>query len=570
MQSKKTLISTNTLKLLTSGLLISFCIELSAQNDTVPNYYQDSTGKLYMATGTMANIYVGLTPDGSKSIKLIGNNGNKPIRWDGHGLKHLTRYSSKLGRYISLDIFADALPPKSTITYNTKNGVQKQDGIYLSGNNIIALNAIDPDAGLRGIFYSLNDGANIKYTEPFTLKSEGEYKLSIFAIDNVGNKENETIKTIIVDNTPPLTHLDFSGDKYENIISGRTTLTFSSVDALGVKHTYYSIDSSKIIPYTKPINAASLSEGEHTIKWFSVDDVENTETIKSFTLYVDKTPPMVFEEVAGNTYMVAGKEYSSGRSQLKIAAVDNKSGVKEINYSLNGSRYIVYEKPVYLSDIMGTLSVNSYAVDNVGNRSISDIQTQSFTVPTVDITGPSISYGFSGPKVEIRDTVWIGPKTKIAVNSYDIGAGLNRVVCRVKGEEEKVYTEPFSFDKQGKQGLVCSAYDNVDNVNLINLTFGVDNQGPTIYHHFSVEPISWITENNEKIPVFAKGVKLFLAATDNIAGVDKITYSVNGAKELVYTSTVDWLKPKTEYAIIIKASDTLGNLTESTIRFKIE
>jgi len=570
MLSKKPLISTNNLKLLVSGLLISLCTDLSAQNDTVPNYYQDSTGKLFMATGTMANIYVGLTPEGSKSINLIGNNGNKPIRWDGHGLKHLTRYSSRLGRYISLDIFADALPPKTVIAYNTKNGIQKHDGIYLSGNNIIALNAIDPDAGLRGIFYSLNDGASIKYIEPFTLKSEGEYKLSVFAIDNVGNKENETIKTIIIDNTPPLTHLDFSGDKFENIISGRAILSLSSVDALGVKQTFYSIDSSKLILYTKPIKTATLNEGEHTINWYSVDEVENTETIKSFTFYVDKTPPMVFEEVAGNTYMVAGKEFSSGRSQLKIAAVDNKSGVKEINYSLNGSPYIVYDKPVYLSDIMGTLSVNSYAVDNVGNRSISDIQTQSFTVPTVDITGPSIAYGFSGPKVEIRDTVWIGPTTKIAVNSYDMGAGLNRVVCRIKGEEEKVYTKPFSFDKQGKQGLVCTAYDNVDNVNLINLTFGVDNQGPSIYHHFSVEPISWIFRDNEKIPVFAKGVKLYLAATDNISGVSSITYSISGAKELVYTSTVDWLKPKTEYTIIIKASDTLGNLTESTITFKIE
>ena len=49
----------------------------------------------------------------------------------------------------------------------------------------------------------------------------------------------------------------------------------------------------------------------------------------------------------GNTYMVGGKEYSSGRSRLKVAAVDNKAGVKEVWFSINGAPFELYDKPVF-------------------------------------------------------------------------------------------------------------------------------------------------------------------------------------------------------------------------------
>lgn len=550
---------------------LSLGSNIFAQNDTISHFYRDSTGQLFIAHGTHVYLFMGTSNDASKSIKLKGiNNEDSPIHWSGHGPKHLTHLNVYLGRRVSFDLFSDAIPPQTNINFDSGKGFKKDNTIYLSGGCTIELSATDKDAGLKGIFYSLNEGANIKYFEPIVLKSEGEYKLNVFALDNVGNKEEEISKSIVVDNTPPLTQFSIDGDSYNDVVSGRSKFILTSVDALGVNQTLFSIDSGKVFPYTKPIQAATLTEGEHTISWYSVDVVDNTETKKTSTFFVDKTPPMVFEEVIGNTYMVAGKEYSSGRSQLKIAAVDNKAGIKEINYSLNNSEYKKYEKPVYLSDILGTVSVKSFALDNVNNRSQSDTQSETFSMPTVDITGPQIFYGFSGAKITLRDTTWIGPKTKIIISSKDIGAGVNKMTYKMKGGEEQVYTAPFVVESEGYHEFGCTAYDNVDNVNLISFGFGVDSKAPSIFYHFSIDPIKWVIDNGEKIPVYTKGVKLYLAATDNLSGIDKLTYANDQEKETLYKTPIESLKSGKTYSMQIKAIDLLGNQSEVVVKFRIE
>ncbi len=557
-------------RLFTASLFIIISLNAVSQNDTIQLYYKDSSGKLFVASGTKSYLYIGLSADGSKSVKLLGDNGNKAVQWNGHGLKRLSHFNASLGRWVSLDLFADAIPPKTKLGYDSNKGVLNDNLFYVSGQGIIELSSVDPDAGLQGIYYSLNEGATIKYSSPIMLKSEGEYKLSVFAIDNVGNKEETITKTIIVDNTAPLSHLELVGDKFENIVSGRSSLSISAIDALGVKQSYYQIDSSKAILYENPIKTSTISEGEHTIKWYSIDEVDNIEATKSFTFYVDKTPPMVFEEIVGNTYIIAGKEFSSGRSQLRIASVDNKSGVKEIKYSLNSSPFKDYDRPVYLSDIIGTASVKSFAVDNVGNQSTSDTRTESFTMPSVDITGPQIFNSFIGSKIMLRDTLWIGSKTKISISTNDIGSGVNKVNYRLKGSEEKLYTEPFYVDVEGKHEIICTAFDNVDNVNLISFRFNVDNQAPSIYYHFSLEPSGWQDDNGEKIPVFGKGLKIYLAATDNISGIERLSYSLNGAGEIPYNSPIGELKPNTTYTLLIKSADVLENTSEQGVRFRIE
>lgn len=551
-------------------LTLFFSLSLKAQNDTIQPIIKDSTGKVVVKSGIELNIYIGLSADGSNSYKLKGENGSESITWNGHGIKHLTRFNTTLGRWVNLDIFADAMPPKTKLNYDTNKGVLMDSVFYISGQGIIELSSIDPDAGLQGIYYTLNDGAVIKYSNPITLKSEGEYKFSVYAVDKVGNKEKPIKKTLFVDNTPPLSHLNLNGDKFDNIIAQSSSISITAIDALGVKQTFYSIDSGKVTLYTNPIKASTIKEGEHIIKWYSVDEVDNIEETKSFTFYVDKTPPMVFEEIVGNTYIVAGKEFSSGRSQLRIAAVDNKSGIKEIKYSLNNEPFKVYDKPVYLSDILGVASVRSFAVDNVGNQSISDTKTESFTMPVVDITGPQISNSFIGPRITLRDTLWIGPKTKLSIQTYDIGAGVNKVNYRVKGNDEKLYSSPFTVETGGMHEVVCTALDNVDNVNLLSFKFNVDNKAPRISYHFSNEPYSFITENNEQIPIFSKGLRIYLAATDDISGVEKLEYSINGSAANQYSTPIDWFKPNTTYILVIKSTDILGNSSEQTVKFRIE
>ena len=102
--------------------------------------------------------------------------------------------------------------------------------------------------------------------------------------------------------------------------------------------------------------------------FYATDNVGNVEQSQKYNFYLDKTPPVLIDELLGDTYFVNGKEYTSGRSKLKLTAIDNKAGVKEIYYTTNGKFYQLYTEPFYLPSVAGAMQINFYAVDNVSNK----------------------------------------------------------------------------------------------------------------------------------------------------------------------------------------------------------
>jgi len=386
----------------------------------------------------------------------------------------------------------------------------------------------------------------------------------------VGNKEDVGERTLFIDTSPPETTLEIEGPRYNDVVSAKSKFILSATDIVGVRETYYSINDGKKTLYSNPISISQLPQGDYTIKWHSIDMVGNTEEQKTYSFFVDTTPPMVFEEIAGNTYMIAGKEFSSGRSQLRIVAVDNKAGVKEIHYSINNDPFKIYEKPIYLSDITGAVTIRSYAIDNVGNKGMSNVEGQHFSMPQVDISGPSISYSFTGRKISLRDTVWINPSTRVSITASDMGSGLNRLDYKLNDNPNLPYSDPFTVDQNGYNRISCTAWDNVENLNILNFGFGVDGVAPEIFHHFSVQPHRHDVINEETIPVFTADLQLYLAATDDKTGIDKILVSLNDGKERIYVQPLSGFKAGQLTTIILKAIDKLGNESEKSISFWVE
>jgi hypothetical protein len=296
----------------------------------------------------------------------------------------------------------------------------------------------------------------------------------------------------------------------------------------------------------------------------------NIEDIKSLVFFVDRTPPMVFEEIMGNTYMVAGKEYSSGRSQLRIVAVDNKAGVKDIYYSINNEPFARYEKPIFLSEITSAISIRSYAIDNVNNKGTSDAEGQNFSMPQVDITGPSIKHSFTGGQLSLRDTLWIGPNTKINLLAVDKGSGVSHIEFKQNNSSPQTYSEPFTLNQSGYFTINTTAWDNVDNLNIASFAFGVDAVAPEVFVNFSVKPHQILQEESESIPVFAPGVQIFAGATDNKTGVDRIMISINDAREKEYIQPISGFKSNQTHSVIIRGIDKLGNSNSIKVRFRVE
>lgn len=543
--------------------------ETSAQE--VKTFHIDSTGRLYIKPGTPVYIYLSTSPDASNPVKLHRfQEGNDPISLSGHGFKQLKHLNLYLGRSIRFDIFADGKAPKTSLNFNANQGIQKGTTIYLSGDAVLEFSATDPFSGVQSILYSINDDEFSQYTNPIVFNNDGEYTIRFYSIDNVGNKEDVGERLILIDSTPPVTILSYNGPHHNGVVSSRTQFSLTATDTYGVKETFYSLNSNPETRYSRPITLTNLPEGEHTIKWYSVDMVGNVEVQQTLNFFVDRTPPMVFEEIIGNTYMIAGREYSSGRSQLRIAAVDNKAGVKEIYYSINNAPFKLYDKPIFLSEISGAITIRSYAIDNVENKGTSDAEGQQFSMPQVDITGPNIRHTFIGKHLTLRDTLWISPTTKININATDQGSGVSRIEYRINQNSAEVYSTPFSITQAGYYTLGLTAWDHVENLNIASFAVAVDAEAPEVFTHFSVKPHRFDDSEGKPLAVYPTGVTLFVGATDNLAGIDRIMISVNGARERAYTQPLDGFKATQTHSVTLRAIDKLGNERSKTITFKVE
>jgi len=466
------------------------------------------------------------------------------------------------------ELYADSKAPRTKMSYDASKKYTNGKILFIGKDLKIEFSSWDEYSGIEQILVNIDSTGFKKYQDSIILDKEKVYTIDYYAVDNVGNTEAVQNKVFSVDLTTPTTELIFEGEKYENTISGKTKLVLKATDNVsGLAAIYYSLDGKNFQIYYYAINSANLIEGEHTLKYYAVDNVGNTETIKEYAFYVDKTPPILVDEIMGNSFVVNGKEYSSGRTKLKLTAVDNKAGVKEIKYSINNDEFVLYDKPFYLTTVSGSLSILSYAIDYVGNKSMASEKSTKSRASYVDLSGPQLSHKFIGRVFKARDTTYVNKETKIQLTAFDTEAGLKSVSYSLNNGDEIPYSEPFAIEEPGSYSLSIYGYDNVDNSNRETLSLVVDNLGPDIYSRFSVLPISKRQIEGNEADVYPSHVVIFLSATDSKVAIDRIYYSVNGEKEAMFTGVVDGFKRGKDYNVEVKAYDKLGNMNISHVIF---
>jgi hypothetical protein len=471
---------------------------------------------------------------------------------------------------IIFEIYADSKPPVTEIDYGKATTYNAQGKVYISDPQEITLTASDQLSGVGNIYYSIDGSPFQVYKSPLIIDQEKEYNLKYYSADNVGNAEAVNSMVIVLDKTHPHTQLQISEDKYENIISGRSQIILTAEDkGAGINDIFYSIDDGPVKKYASPVRAVFLSQGDHKLAYHSTDNVNNAEADNTYDFYVDKTPPTIVQEILGKSFFAGGREYSSGRSQLKLTTFDNKAGIKEVFYSINNSEFLKYEKPVFLANVTGNLTVKAYALDNVNNKTESLEKGDKTNIPYVDLSGPSISYGFSGPKFIQRDTAYISNKTKIFLKATDSESGINRIEYAVDNGEARLFEEPFSLEKEGSHDIKITGYDNVENTSVLNLRIILDKTGPEIYSRFSILPSGKKNINGKILDIYPNHVVLFLSSTDNVVGFNEMYYSINDTREIKYAGPIRTFSPKGNYNVKIRAQDKLDNETSEKIDFVI-
>jgi hypothetical protein len=521
--------------------------------------YIDSLGHYYQQAALPVYFYVSNSPE-EKPTQVLVNNKKEPIYLEGHGVHGLKHHNVKTNATEAFDIYADGISPITSSHFFGAPSFVSANRYYGRGLQI-ALKATDEMSGVEAIYHSL-DGAPMNKYSPLSISNEGKHDYGYYAVDRVGNVEKLKAERFIVDLSPPSTYHNFVGISTEQVISTGSSIYLTVSDSLsGVSSTSFHFDKEKPRSYAGGnIPFQYLADGNHAIYYHSVDRVNNTEEEKSFSFYLDKTAPIMSADILGDKFLVGEKVYFSGRTKLKLTAVDNKSGIKDVMYAINSEPFQKYSDPFYLPGKSGYHSVKYYAIDNTTNTSKDNFE-HKVGVIYVDLTGPSLSHRFEGTTFLKADSLYTSPLNKLILSAYDPESGLQYIAYSIDDQsEETKYSVPISIIAPGKHTINYFGYDNVNNRNSKSISIIVDNQGPVIFSQYSVAPIS---ENK-----YPSNVSLFLAATDGQVGTKQILYNINDGKDNLYAAPLSGFQKEKQYVIKVTAYDLLGNKTFKEVKFE--
>ncbi|MEW6041337.1 MAG: polymer-forming cytoskeletal protein, partial [Elusimicrobiota bacterium] len=225
-------------------------------------------------------------------------------------------------------------------------------------------------SGLREIKYSIDGSGEVTYIQALTL-TEGIHTIKYYAIDNIGNPEVTHTFTVNVDNTPPETTIVIGEPKFDAFgthhISPKTPITLTTIDprvkevASDVKYTEYRVFAGTIAPAGITFSTYFSSftvpqEGINTIEYRSVDNVLNTEQVKSYTVFVTIIPD----------YALVGIKEVDLNGKAQVSGNIRSNGEVE----LNGNTTVtgdVYGKTVELdgkAQVIGKITQNAVTISS--------------------------------------------------------------------------------------------------------------------------------------------------------------------------------------------------------------
>ncbi len=544
-------------------------------------HYTNEDGKLYWNKSLPIYIKLSTTPEG-EGVNLknkVSENYDNPFFLDTEGANYIrTRWAvdNTTKKYVVpqqellWEVFADSRAPRTKITYsNTKKHVSSGVTQY-AGNLSITLSAADQLSGTEDIYICIGNSTSFqKYTEPINFTTEGEHFLKYFSVDNVGNLEKTKTVKFFIDLTSPETALRFESEQInsENIFSSSTKMYLDAKDGVaGIRYTYYSIDKGKKTLYTgKNLPIYYLKDGNHTINYYSVDYLGNTEQEKKFDFYLDKKAPTLSSNYLGDKYETGNKIFFSKNTKLELTADDNKSGIKEIKYILNNEPEKTYTNAFLLPEKSGWHTIKYYAVDNLNNTSRVSANTKYKTKRIyVDITKPKVFNSIIGDQFKARDTLFVSTRTKFKLSATDSESGI-KLISYNSNQQEITYSDPFVLNStnKGLHKIEFTAFDNVGNSQNSSFEVYLDNAGPNIEYKFSVISKS----KNGEIDIYPYNSSIFLTVQDDLTGIKEIYYSINSQTEKIYQKNITGFLKGEKNIIKIRAIDKLNNETLFEIVF---
>jgi len=245
---------------------------------------------------------------------------------------------------------------------------------------------IDPGTGTYASWMPYSESSPLELPE-----GDGEKMVRVAYSDNENNIATLT-DTITLDTTPPATTSDAMAS-----YAGMATVELTATDGIGgsgVAETRFRVDSGPEQIGTLVTVAPPASGTEsHTLYFWSVDQVTNTEVEKSTSFSVeaavlDTTPPTTISSFDP----VAGAVYNTPQSVTLSATDAGGSGVDATYYRIDADSYVQGASFSVATDGLHTFSY--YSADSADNTETVNVSNE-FRIDTIaPVTTSDITEGF--------------------------------------------------------------------------------------------------------------------------------------------------------------------------------
>jgi len=238
----------------------------------------------------------------------------------------------------SLWFFVDSETPQTSLSCEGPNWILG-DKTFVTASTSISLTAVDSSSGINWMEYNLDKRGYVHYTAPIKFTTAGTHSLLYRSVDKVGNVEAEKSVTVVVDTTSPNTRPE--GD-YSTTSNTDISITLGATDTeSGVAGTFFRVtrERGKAGDYqagnTVLIEAGSdgSEDGNYTIQYYSVDNVNNVERVKELKVRIDTRVALQFgftgePSVSESGYLLEGKTEPGARMTV---------GSNDVQLSADGS-----------------------------------------------------------------------------------------------------------------------------------------------------------------------------------------------------------------------------------------
>jgi len=208
----------------------------------------------------------------------------------------------------------------------------------------------------------------------------------------------------------------------------------------------YNLDTTGWTLYANPFTVSE--DTTHTIQYYSVDNIGNTETVKSADFKIDQLPPTTTHTFLGD---VGNNDWYLNFNFL-LNAVDSTSGVHCTYYKIDDGGWNLFTAPVVITT-EGSHTLTYYSTDNAGNI---EPMNGPFTFK-LDSTAPEITLA----KLQI-DLFTI----KFFADVNDPVSGVDSVQFFVDGtlqSNDTVAPYEWTWTGIGEYTVTATAYDKAGN-----------------------------------------------------------------------------------------------------------